>query len=74
MECYLGIREKFVYKKKSATSAEYTTIFNLTMIDSYFPAHEPQIPGFTYIMGIGTIFVSIITVIVFYRFKKGKIK
>ena len=73
MDCYLGLREKFVYKKRKY-GEEFTTIINMTMIDIYIPDPRPEIPGYTYIMGTGIVCVCVITILVQRKISRGKTK
>jgi hypothetical protein len=75
LQCYLGLKEQFVYKRKPLGSEVFQGVLNITLIKSEFnPVIKPNISGYPHIIGIGSMVVGIITVLVQRQKPKGKRK
>lgn len=75
LECHLGLKEQFVYKRKPIGSQLYKGVLNITLIKSEFNSvTKPNIPGYSYLLGIGSMFVGAITILVQHQISKVKKK
>ena len=74
LNCSIGLVEEFVYEKKQYDTGISLGKVNITLIESEFgTAPKPEIPGYSYLLVFGGIFVGIITVVVYRKLSKEKI-
>ena len=74
-ECRLGLRQQFYYKKTQILTQEVIGIVNISLIESEFgPLPPKNIPGFSYLIGISSLYVGIVTVIVSSKIKNRGMK
>lgn len=70
LESHLGVREEFTYKTKPTGSQTFTSVLNISLIDSVFAPPNPVILGYSNIITIGIILIGIVFIIVRMKVKK----